>query len=564
MTTDTNTRSAASVFDIYFLQSQICADLTPRDLRRCCLVSWNFYHNFAPYLYQTIYIGRKSTYNKFRRPESLAALDRYRQHVVQVTCVFAQVWKLLLDHQCYNLTVIKSLSLPKRPQNREVNKLATPDITKLIQACPNLRVVELSHFLYSDAVGDLCRVVRNHGGLRELKIDHFDYVPCEKVREFLWSTLNLERFYLDVMVVSYMSRNMTPEQAQALIDLTGEEDPIFRIRYLDIPCKMYDHEADTLFRYLRRCPHLERFSVPAMYTFRYVAQLANLISTTMPNLQHLDVHALSSRGEIVSQLIMACNNLRSFVSNPTQESTSHVITALMKHRDSLQELNFVQGNFTSSRQIQTILCSFPKLEVFDAMVPFDKMSNRNEDLTRNRRGDPILNPRDLLGEEGPWICDKLRVLKLRYLDEWNFTSGEEDDDEDDYEDDDQYDSDIEDGSRGVLPRALYEQIGQMTELKVLWLGRVQRPVTNPVTVADMISAGDNSGFEAEQSDNDRSVRALKRRQARIKNVTKALWELQKLDKIEQLELRNLRRFISKDAIRQAKSSWRRMERLHYS
>ncbi|KAF9996258.1 hypothetical protein BGZ80_002151 [Entomortierella chlamydospora] len=566
MTTETNTRCAASVFDIHFIQSQICADLTPRDLRRCCLVSWNFYHNFAPYLYRTIDIGRKSTFNKFRRPESLAALHRYRDHVTQVSCVFAQVWKLLLVHECYNLTAIKGLSLPRRPQNREVNKWATPDITKLIQVCPKLRVLELSHFLYErEVVEEFCRAIRNHGGLKELKIDHFEYVICKRVREILWSTLKLERFYLNMAVVS---TQIMPDEAQTLIDLTGEEDPEFRVRYLDIPWQMYDREADMFFRYLRRCPHVERLTVPYMYPFRYAAELANIISTTMPNLQHLDVHAVHSKGEIISRLIKACNNLRSFVSSPAQELTNHVITALMKHRESLQELSFVRGTFTTSRQIQTILCSFPNLEVFDAMVPFDKMCNKNEELTRKGKGDPILNPKDLLSEQGPWICDKLRVLKLRYLDEWNCTSGKDNDDDDDdkndYEDESQFNSDIEDGSKGVLPITLYEQIGRMTELEVLWLGRVQKSATNPVAVADMISAGDNSGFEAEQSDNDRSMGALRRREVRIKNVTKALWELRKLGKIKQLELRNLRPFISRDAIRQAKSNWRYLKRLHYS
>ncbi|KAF9168960.1 hypothetical protein BGX21_011011 [Mortierella sp. AD011] len=566
MTTETNTRCAASVFDIHFIQSQICADLTPRDLRRCCLVSWNFYHNFAPYLYRTIDIGRKSTFNKFRRPESLTALYRYRDHVTQVSCIFAQVWKLLLAHECYNLTVIKGLSLLKRPQNRDVNKWATPDITKLIQVCPKLRVLELSHFLYErDVVEEFCRAIRNHGELKELKVNHFEYVVYTKVREILWSTLKLERFYLNVSVVP---TRMTPDETQALIDLTGEEDPEFRVRYLDTPWLMYDYEADMFFRYLRRCPHVESFTVPYIYPFRCVAELANIISTTMPNLQHLDVHASPSKGEVISRLIKACNNLRSFVSNPAQELTNHVITALMKHRESLQELSFVRGAFTTSRQIQTILCSFPNLEVFEAMVPFEKTTcNKNVESVRKWKDDPILNPKDVLGEQGPWICDKLRILKLRYLDEWNRTSGKDDDDDDDkndYEDESQFNSDIEDGSKGVLPITLYEQIGRMTGLEVLWLGRVQKSVTNPVAVADMISAGDNSGFGVEQNDNDRSIGALRRREARIKNVTRALWELRKLDKIKELELRNLKLFISRDAIRQAKSNWQYLERLHYS
>ncbi|KAF9537600.1 hypothetical protein EC957_007941 [Mortierella hygrophila] len=58
----------------------------------------------SPHLYKTIPIHRKSTFNKFHRIESLAALARHHGQVIHVTCEFAQIWTTLPDHQCINFS----------------------------------------------------------------------------------------------------------------------------------------------------------------------------------------------------------------------------------------------------------------------------------------------------------------------------------------------------------------------------------------------------------------------------------------------------------------------------
>ncbi|KAG0365617.1 hypothetical protein BGX24_004039, partial [Mortierella sp. AD032] len=167
MTTSTH----ATVFDIHLLQEQICSHLTLRDIRRCCLVAKDFYHNFTPFLFRTIPIHRKSTYNKFHNPESLAALAKHRDHVTHVNCVFAQIWKTLLDYQCHNLVSLTSGRLPKRDSNRDQNRFQTEYITDLIEVNPRLYTIELSQFLFeTEVVARFCSVLRNHTQLRELSI----------------------------------------------------------------------------------------------------------------------------------------------------------------------------------------------------------------------------------------------------------------------------------------------------------------------------------------------------------------------------------------------------------
>ncbi|KAF9898491.1 hypothetical protein EC991_011150, partial [Linnemannia zychae] len=125
--------TSATVFDIHLLQEQICSHFNSRDIRRCTLVSRDFFHNFSPYLYRSISIHRKSTYYKFHRPESLAALSKHRNQVTHVDCVFAQIWKTLLDVQCYNLVTLSSGRLPKRHTNIDSNRFQTGYVTDLIE-----------------------------------------------------------------------------------------------------------------------------------------------------------------------------------------------------------------------------------------------------------------------------------------------------------------------------------------------------------------------------------------------------------------------------------------------
>ncbi|KAF8953924.1 hypothetical protein BGZ46_003108 [Entomortierella lignicola] len=548
MTTITST-STISVFDIYLIQSQICANLTPRDLRRCCLVSRDFYQNFTPFLYQTITITRSATYNKFTRVESLQALHRYRQHVSQVTCVFARIWKILLDQQCYNLKVIKSLSLPKRPQNQEINKLQIPYFTNLVRACPDLQEVECDHFWFEEPIVQyFCRVIRNHEGLRELKISNFRaYMWFKHARLFLWSSLKLERFYLGNMRTTYQTRRLTPEEIQEFIDLTGEKDPIFRVRDLALAFRLYDNVSDALHHYLKRCPHLEQFAVPDHCFGRVDTNLGKVISENFPNLQHLDVRMTLTTEAAVDELILACNNLRSFAGHPKQVSTNRMVTALLKHRESLEKLYLDGGCKITSKQIQSILSSFPKLLVFDAMGPYSKIDNSLEKQTLEGRGDPILNPIDMENDARPWICHNLRVLKLRFMHEI-------------YQSNDHGGDDVHE-QMGVFPAVFYEQIGQMRELEVLWLGRIERriPDLNAMIrqLASITGTAESHSVDCELE--------LPLGQARIEDMTKGIRELERLEKLEELELRNFGRYISWNAIWGAKSSsWHRMKKLHYT
>ncbi|KAK3822948.1 MAG: hypothetical protein J3Q66DRAFT_330482 [Benniella sp.] len=597
---------SSAVFDIYFLQAQICAELTQRDIRHCCLVSKDFYHNLSPFLYRSIHIHRSSTFKKFIRPESLAALERNREHVLHVSSVYARVWKYLVQCRCFHLVVLQSPSLPRRPQNRETNKQELPHILTLMQSCPQLRVLELGHFNYEEEkVNQFCTVVRAHGQLREVMIDHYDHVRSHIVETILWSMLRMERFSINVYTSDARQRQDSVTESKKLIALTGVENPVFALKELVLPCTIYDYELALLFPFMPRCPHIERFTMPYICGSRATRDLILLLATFAPHLQHLDMRTCGASGFDVALAIAACQNLRSFKAGPaTPPDSKEIFDALMLHQDTLEELN-VEGCFAiSSAQLNGFLSRLPKLQVLEAMSPLSKICKTMEVSTREKLGDPILSMDDLRAEtRRPWICHQLRVLKLRYAGREKLENAgnhdDDDDDEDEDDDDDDDDDDLdddthskryhinrkrkkkkseEDGVEEVFPSVLLEQLTRLTELEVLWLGRIERYflVVDPIAIADRIASGDNADTTTMGSPSiitsatdlnavvQRENRRAIRHQALTQNMGHALAEMSKLHHLRQLELRNLRPFIKRADIKQAKKNWKHLKKLNYS
>ncbi|KAF8929455.1 hypothetical protein BGZ47_001050 [Haplosporangium gracile] len=149
-----------------------------------CEVVLILYLNFSPYLYRTISIHRKSTINKFHRLESFAALAKYRDQVIHITCEFARVWKTLLGHQCYNLVTLISGRLLKRSSNAEKNKHQTSYISDLIEVNSRLYSVQLGQFLFEpEVVFRFYSILRNHSQIRELRIVYPNScAPCDSLR----------------------------------------------------------------------------------------------------------------------------------------------------------------------------------------------------------------------------------------------------------------------------------------------------------------------------------------------------------------------------------------------
>ncbi|KAK5808523.1 hypothetical protein F5H01DRAFT_352251 [Linnemannia elongata] len=553
------TTTQATVFDIHLLQEQICAYLTLRDIRRCCLVSKDFYQNFSPYLYRTIPIHRKSTFNKFHRPESLAALARYHDKVIHVTSEFAQIWKTLLDHQCHNLVTLTSDRLPRRNSNAETNKHQTRYISDLIEVNPRLYSVQLGQFLFEpEVISRFCSVLRNHSRIRELSIvSPASYVTYTSIRLFMWSSFRLERLCLKVQCLYSSATEMTDNQFQEYLDLTGSTSPVFALRELSIPISLYLLEGGAFIRFLEYTPHVERFVAPGIMHDDWIEGLLSVMRRRMTNIQHLNICSISIQGSLVAQIIPLCRNLKSFVSSSRLNGINVIAGALLEHhRETLEEVHMLGAGRMTSVQVLSFLTECPKLQIFDAMCTTEKVSPDREMMTRQRIGDAILSTTDMNAAAIPWACAGLKVLKLRYAVPERAHQDNDGDEEQE---------ESEESKEWVLPKALYERIAELTELEILWLGRVEPafPSTDSFILALRVGRGEpvpELDLEPRQPESESEIRQY---EMGTLNVSKALMAWRSLPKLRQLHLRGLKNFIDKKTVREARRSWKNLDWIWY-
>ncbi|KAF9125110.1 hypothetical protein BGW39_007642 [Mortierella sp. 14UC] len=546
----------ATVFDIYLLQEQICSHLTLRDIRRCSLVSRDFSNNFSPFLYRTISIYRKSTYNKFHTPESLAALAKYCDQVTHVDCVFARIWKTLLDAQCHNLVTLNSGCLPRRHSNRDQNRFQTGYITDLIEVNPRLYSVMLTQFLFEpEVVARFCSVLRNHAKLRELSIINPEaHVRYTVINLFIWSSFRLEKLCIDLCTAKYYVGENGRPQLQEYVDLTGSEEPVFALKELALSFRMHSHQSDAFFRLLTYAPHIERLATPTFDHDHQMNELFSTMETTMTNVQHLNVHSLGVQGALVARLVSLCRNLKTFVSSSLLQGVHLVADALLlHHRETLEELRMARAARMTSRQVLAFLIQCPKLRIVDMMVTVENRSLYYEVLTRQRIGDAIVSTADMDATVGsPWACTGLEVLKLRYAvpergqDEQNQMEGE--------------------GSiEWVLPSVLYNRIAELTQLETLWLGKVEPQVesNDSFILAAQVGRGHPLPPALQPPPPPKSESEIQQHKIRTLNMSNALLAWRSLPRLRQLHLRGVKNFIDKGTVREARKSWKDLEWICY-
>ncbi|KAF9899546.1 hypothetical protein EC991_008630 [Linnemannia zychae] len=549
--------TSATVFDIHLLQEQICSHLTSRDIRRCTLVSWDFFHNFSPYLYKSISIHRKSTYNKFHRPESLAALAKHRNQVTHVDCVFAQIWKTLLDVQCYNLVTLSSGRLPKRHTNIDSNRFQTGYVTDLIEVNPRLHSVILSQFLFEpEVVVRFCSALRNHAQLRELSIfSPGVYVPYTLINLFTWSSFRLEKLCLDISSTeNQVVNNKWGLQQQEYVELTGSTDPVFALKELVLPFTVSSRMENSLVRFFACTPHIERFVTPSIGYGNNENGLLLVMKTLMTNVQHLNVSSLGVQGAPVAELVSLCRNLKTFVSSPLLRGINLVADALLlHHRETLEELYMIGAARLTSQQIIAFLNDCPKLRIVDMMVNTEKSSPDREVMTRQRMGDAIVSTDDLDATAGmPWACTGLQVLKLRYA-------------VPERDQDDQNQEGSEGSDEWAIPSPLYNRIAELTQLETLWLGKVEPPVDTEDSffLALRVGRGMPLPPALQPPPPPKSESEIRLHKMGVLNMSNALLAWRSLRRLRKLHLRGVANLIDKEVVREARKSWKNMEWISY-
>lgn len=554
----------ATVFDIHLLQCYICSLLNPQSLRRCTLVSRDFYLAFNPHLWKKIYIHHRITYDRFLRPEALAALTRYASLVTHVSSAFASVWPLFLQAQCSNFVLLDSPSLPSQTNqevnqdsSQESNKKYLPSILQLLRSSPRLCTLRLGHFNYElDAVECFFATVRQHPSLKELEIDHVSDVSSRHVQTMLWSTLKLDRFSLNVVEMLHRPGDQLRMELPDLVALTGEVEPQFGLKELILPGLTCQH--DTLYYFLKRCPYVERMVFPSFSWYPQAFILASMMESTLTRLSHVDISTAWATGPMVAAIIQSCRRLVSFVGSRNHHEPQAILLAILdKHAESLESLKMRCDNAVPSALILRLLSSCPALEVLNML--FSELcwisDPEEESCARTREnGDVFLDTTELYEfhaeTSAPWICEKLRVFRISYAT----------DDSIDHE-----------KTQEMFPRVLYDRLSVLTDLEDLRLRLIPRPRTSASPTEPgatlLLNPSTNGGVESTQNAKDiggqQQLSPLQREEKllvrRIQNVTDALLALTSLTKLKKLELRGLEGFIDKAALKKARGQWKRIK-----
>ena len=421
-------------------------------------------------------------------------------------------------------------------------------LLELLQNSPCLQTLRLGYFSYkSEDVATFFQAVQRHPTLKYLDIDHNDYVSCTLVRNMLWSTINLERFSVNVAVMNYRERFLTEEEQQSLLRLTGQKDPAFGLRELILPGRFYDHEQDTLFHFLKRCPNLERLVIPSVYWPRQVPVLAELIASTMPRLQHLDFSSSPIPGPFVARVVQKCRHLRTFIGHDSHDQPLSLVLAVSQHWRTLEVFRMHASGVLPSAGILQLLTTCSELEVLDLMRlesrwiwPEEQRRMKENSRLYNRAGDAFL---DVAGMDefddpsnAPWACEKLKVLRINY----GITS-------------------VDSNKDVVLPRVLYEQLSALSRMEGLRLGWVQPPPNDDSEDEDLITSDPVALGETLASVEEQELQQLG-----VQNIGAALQAFTKLTRLRKLELRGLKSFIEKEQLGRVRSKWENIEWIQYS
>lgn len=291
--------------------------------------------------------------------------------------------------------------------------------------------------------------------------------------------------------------------------------------------------------------------MPNMYFPSAVSNVATILASTATGLRHLDMRAADIHASNAAVLIRACHGLETFIGSRYRRQAQHVVYALLEHRDTLRVLSFEKthtGNMTGA-MLQSLLSACPNLDTFSALSA--QVEGKIEALI-----DPVVRGLDLEppgGQGMSWACDRLKVLKLQFESRVGV-----------FQDQLPLDGKIhffreEAGCIGhlieVVPPALIAQLGRLTHLEELHLGRATDSLFDP-EVVQRPSA--RIGKEALDRENQRRLEMHR------ENVSQLLRALSTLKNLKRLELRGLKEFIDRDKLKEARTHWKRIEWVSYS
>ncbi|KAG0028403.1 hypothetical protein BGZ81_004776 [Podila clonocystis] len=558
-------------FSIPHIRNYIIARLSARDRRSCSRVCWEFYHLFTPLVWNSIKIDRWYYFKDFRDRAQLSngqVLIQNQRWIHSLSSIYGLVWqnfihtddniqdepvstinghvvfgpaplpqtRYILRASLENLTVLRALSTFKDSFQNRCTLPYIEQILAIVELSPNLQSFELATLppdFQPEHIWRLSNILRAHRSLKEFVFQYRHILYCKYFQTILWGCWNLERVKITADV--YEQYRHTPaddlSQMQAhdfaiwwaehrsTPNNQNPEDICFAVKELDLTSLYSGHAVKVSLPFLRRCHNLERLRLSRVYMVTILQEIAADMRKYWPALEHIDLRGMlpirNLSDKTQAELVASCGTrnryggLRSLIMFPSLEPCPiSVATLLSVHATSLETLDLV-GFYMESAELQTLLCSCPGLKHFIALC------RREDDLSNIR---PLPDGRDLilyakdLDPRQDWVCQRLETLRLRYA------NGKV-------------------AAESAVPAAIQKQIGKLTRLRDLRLGRV--------VIYDETEA---LGSKLEEA---------------CKNMDDAIRVFSGLTDLERLELRGMERLIDATVLKAARKNWRKIQWIQF-
>lgn len=397
--------SAITIFEIPHLQTQICCNLTQKDLIHCTLVNKDWSQTFGPYLWQDVHIFYKHEFKKIVAALTRRPIDHTRHHIRTLTIYYTKLAPLFLSQKekyeerarhkmqfarhrgafsdlasalehlsldrtntitpvsFINLTVLKSYHHRSKTSSVHDNVIYLDAVLEIARLSPRLEQLEIDYFDYNDDVMafELGELIATHLTLQEFALKAHGYVSSTVVRHLLRSGSGLRRLELHCFPVSYPVI-FRDEDKRLMLEMPS---PVLQHLVLDSSYSYWGTDQ-SLFTYLEQCTEIETMQPPKMHSTHW-PRFCGVVKDHLPRLKNILISHSDLTDNDCAALVQALGDRQSRSvpirsTDPTGRPVSRIQDRFETTRDKqdlvhprLESFNIKNGEMIKSLTVQTLI-----------------------------------------------------------------------------------------------------------------------------------------------------------------------------------------------------------------
>ncbi|KAG0341881.1 hypothetical protein BG004_005871 [Podila humilis] len=524
--------------DIPHIQERVCRALSPKDVYHCTLVCRSWHENLSKYLWRVISLISAKSLRRFLQSPQTKDIASVVYLIERIVCPYPKIFPLFhftsvarnlkykvpktkddpdgapqsthedvvmdlsgeeliylygeapYQHRPFNMMIsayqfsrltelrFPSLLCSQSPPNHYIKRRQVlPDLFRIIQQAPNLKVLELgSLHLDTATVSWITPIIHQHPSLKELRLISRGQIRTSDIRKVLWSTISLKKFtwlgdpdekpygVRDAELVEeetnqYLQANYPGSAPDSVSSFyynqlygsqyhTEEALQSCHLEELDLRSAPipFDNDGSFLFPFLRGyCPKLKRLVYPFIrWTFRnsftsdiYLSGLPMVLTFGMPVCSHLDFRNVNHSSDDMMECLIQDSNLalETFIAPGGSNAFGRdACNALIRyHHRWLREVSFAKCSI-SAYHMSRILRSIPQLERFRTLMydlEQDQDGASGYYSSETHCHDPVIQFQysgwlrvddETMAKinaqmKEPWACKGLKTLSLRFYPE---------------------------------------------------------------------------------------------------------------------------------------------------